>query len=157
MVWSVQFVIVCSSWCSLKRAIAFLCELFYRFHFRFRNRSHSARRGEEGKWGHSNSFGGHGLRMPPLGTGPACIRSTLTDLILGQSILPERSCGVVSHLFAPPPTPYRYIYIYGLRKFLKNKIGSLLKKFENHCSIVLLWCMTALRILLTAAAGLCLL
>ncbi len=128
MVWSVQFVIVCSSWCSLKRAIAFLCALFYQFHFR--NRSHSARRGEEGKWGHSNSFGGHGLRMPPLGADPACIRSTLTDLILGQSILPERSCGVVElsliySLHRPLPID---IFIYMGRVNLKEKNRVALKK-----------------------------
>ncbi len=35
----------------LKPAIALLCVLFYRFHFRFRNRPSSARRGEDGKWG----------------------------------------------------------------------------------------------------------
>ncbi len=29
---------------------------------------------------------------------------------------------------------YIYIYIYGSRQFKKKKIGSLLKKFENHWS-----------------------
>ncbi len=68
---SVQSMIACSCWRSLKHAIAFLCALFYRFHFRFRNRSRSARRGEDEKWGGTViRLGGHSPRMPPLGAGP---------------------------------------------------------------------------------------
>ncbi len=77
---SVQSVIACSSWRSLKRAIAFLCALFYRFHVRFRNRSHSARRGEEVMWGaqyrHSLAGGGdtQPTNAPPISEAPSVTR-----------------------------------------------------------------------------------
>ncbi len=66
-----------------------------------------------------------GPRMPPLGAGPAYIRSNLSDLILGQSILPEHlsgtwdrcvvqlwsCCSFIRSIAASLPI-YIYIYIY---------------------------------------------
>ncbi len=79
-------------WRSLKRAIAFLCALFYWFHFRFQNRSHSARRGEKESGGHSNSFGGTAHEWPLLGAGPAYIRAP-SVIWFSESILPKHLSG----------------------------------------------------------------
>ncbi len=89
--------------------------------------------------------------MPPLGAGPAYIRSTLIDIILGQSILPEHHwdsgpvCGAVVELslfyFAPPPPPYIYIYIYiqwGKKVFSQPPIVQVLplKKMREACKFL---------------------
>ncbi len=62
---SIQSVIARSCWRSLKCAIAFLCALFNRFHFHFRNWSHSRRKREEGKGGTLTRLGGHGPQKTP--------------------------------------------------------------------------------------------
>ncbi len=95
---SMPSVIACSYWCSLKHWIVFLYALFYRFHFRFRNRSHSARRGEDEK-GTVTSLGG-GAR--PANTSPwrwPCMyfRRTMQNLQLLQQhdfVVEESGCWI---------------------------------------------------------------